>query len=467
MRRKPVQPNPQERGVVLLMTSVLLMFLVIPAVGLAIDGGIAFTVKSKLQASSDAAALAAARSLSRGLDLATQQASASATATRFFNANIQNGWMGLSNPTIAVTFPPAPPKTTIVNVATAVDVPTYFMRIAGFSTMHVTGSGAATRRDVNVELVVDRSGSLLTACGALRAAGNTFVQSFVDGRDRLGLITFGTTYHSDFDPAMDFQSRPAPNNMVTMLNNLTCTGGTNSAAAYWLAWQKLLAINEPGTLNVIVFFTDGYPNTLTMNKLQVLGSSHCTDKSDKSGVIAPASNLTAVFGVMQAIETGPPPAPNPDTRPTANSSGCTYASSPPGSLTSVASDIAALTYSGTSNQVDANGISLLGWQPVTMVGGRIPINNASAIQNAGVNALDNAAQQVRTLSAANGLNVVTYSIGFGTDVYPDLLKRIANTTDSMIYDSTKPTGLYVYASDSSQLSAAFARIASDILRISK
>ena len=70
------------------------------------------------------------------------------------------------------------------------------------------------------------------------------------------------------------------------------------------------------------------------------------------------------------------------------------------------------------------------------------------------------------MSAANSLSVVTYAIGFNTD-YPDLMKRSANTADSMIYDSTKPTGLYVYAADSSQLSAAFAKIASDILRISK
>ena len=42
--------------------------------------------------------------------------------------------------------------------------------------------------------------------------------------------------------------------------------------------------------------------------------------------------------------------------------------------------------------------------------------------------------------------MVTYATGFNTD-YPDLMKRIANTTDSMIYDSTKPTGLYVYKSD--------------------
>jgi hypothetical protein len=244
-----------------------------------------------------------------------------------------------------------------------------------------------------------------------------------------------------------------------MVNNISCVGGTNSAAAYWLAWQKLLAINEPGTLNVILFFTDGYPNTVTMNNLQVKASSTCVDKSDRTGVIEPAG--AQIWGVALAQETGPPPAPNPDWRAISNNSGCAFRTN----LANLSSDIVALTKAADTDQHDINNISLLGWQSVTRTAGRIQFNETN-VTNAGINALDNAAQQVRTLSAANSLSVVTYAIGFNTD-YPDLMKRIANTTDSMIYDSTKPTGLYVYASDASQLSAAFAKIASDILRISK
>jgi hypothetical protein len=46
------------------------------------------------------------------------------------------------------------------------------------------------------------------------------------------------------------------------------------------------------------------------------------------------------------------------------------------------------------------------------------------------------------------------------------MKRLANTTDSGIYDKTKPTGLYVYASTKSDLQGAFMQIASQILHLS-
>lgn len=459
--------NKRRKGVVLLMTSLMLLFIVIPIVGLAIDGGIMFTVKAKLQTATDGAALSAARSLSRGLSLAAQQESAHDTAVRYFHANVRPGWMGLSNPQIEVSFPPAPPKTTIVAVETSLETPTYFMRILGFHGFTIRASASANRRDVNIVLVLDRSGSLqqIGACGALREAAKSFVEAFVDGRDRLGLITYGTTYRSDFDPDFDFRSRPGSSDMVSMINNVICIGGTNSAAAYWLAYEKLLGINEPGTLNVIVFFTDGQPNTLHMPALQVKGTSGCVDKSDKNGVIAPAG--TQVWGVLHPYENAPPPAPNPDWRAAANSNGCAYA----GAFNRVADDIVALTKGGPQNEVDVFGNVLTGYKPVTRDGnGRIRINNAATITNAATNALDNAAARVRAQSAANGLDVITYSVGLGgapTQFEDEVLNRLANTPESPIYNPAYPTGMYIYAENASQLQQAFAQLASDILRISR
>ena len=115
---------------VLLVSAMMLLFIVIPVVGLAIDAGILYAVKAKLQTAVDGAALGAARSLSRGLDLASQQTAATDTATRWYHANFPVSWMGVAavtDPT--VTFPVAPPKTTIVNVAGTIQSPTYFMRI--------------------------------------------------------------------------------------------------------------------------------------------------------------------------------------------------------------------------------------------------------------------------------------------------------------------------------------------------
>ncbi len=41
-----------------------------------------------------------------------------------------------------------------------------------------------------------------------------------------------------------------------------CSGATSATKALELAYDEIKAINEPGTLNAIVFFTDGQPNAL-------------------------------------------------------------------------------------------------------------------------------------------------------------------------------------------------------------
>ena len=51
----------------------MLLMIVIPVLGLAIDAGVVFMIKAKLQASVDGAALASARGLSEALDLTSQQ----------------------------------------------------------------------------------------------------------------------------------------------------------------------------------------------------------------------------------------------------------------------------------------------------------------------------------------------------------------------------------------------------------
>ncbi|MCS6953352.1 MAG: VWA domain-containing protein [Bryobacterales bacterium] len=457
--------RPPQHGVVLLLTTLALLFVVIPVVGLAIDAGVAYATKGRLQTATDGAALAAGRSLSRGLDLASQRTSAVQTAEAVFRANFVDGWLGAFNPQISVSFPAAPPKTSIVRVETSVAAPTYFMRIFAVNSLTVRSVAEATRRDVNVMMVLDRSGSLAesNSCGPLRVAANSFVHAFLDGRDRVGLITFGTTYNVDFPLAFDFRSRSGTN-LPTMINNIACVGGTNAAAPYWLAYQQLRALNEPGALNVILFFTDGQPNSLHMPALQVRASSPCIDKSDKNGVVAPAG--TQVWGVFRALETGPPPAPNPDWRVVPGSTGCYYASS----YRRVVDDIVALTRPGAHNEVDVYGNSLVGYKtPIRRDGsGRIRLNDWETVTNAATNALDNAAQRVRNESVLNGLDVVTYCIALGGPGEPEqvLMRRIANVPQSPIYDPSKPVGGYIYAADANALHQAFAQVASDILRLS-
>jgi hypothetical protein len=93
-----------------------------------------------------------------------------------------------------------------------------------------------------------------------------------------------------------------------------------------------------------------------------------------------------------------------------------------------------------------------------------------SITNAGVNALDNAAQRARDDSITRNLNVYTYTIGLGNapnGVDNALLQRIANDPNANNYDPNKPIGEYVFAPTASQLNQAFSKIASQVLRLSK
>ena len=82
-----------ESGVSLILGTAALIF-IIPAVGLAVDVGYVYAIKSKLQAAVDGAALAAARGLSLGQSTTAQTASAKQKAVNWFYANLPaNDWM--------------------------------------------------------------------------------------------------------------------------------------------------------------------------------------------------------------------------------------------------------------------------------------------------------------------------------------------------------------------------------------
>ncbi|MCX6637495.1 MAG: hypothetical protein NT090_20765, partial [Acidobacteria bacterium] len=93
----------------------------------------------------------------------------------------------------------------------------------------------------------------------------------------------------------------------------------------------------------------------------------------------------------------------------------------------------------------------------------------SSVGIASANAVDSAAQRMRNDAT---LTPVIYVIGLGNPVTgeePDevLMRRMSNDPTSPIYDNTKLDGLYVFAASSADLSAAFYRIASEVLRIAR
>ena len=175
MNRHISRARGQEGFVLVYMAAILALLMV--TTGLAVDSGRAYLVKAQLSKAVDGAALAAARSLNSG--------NPRAEAVQIFKANFPPGYLGTSvatDPTAAANF-----FASNVNAATGVNVvtvtatavlPTTFMSVANLNTVTVASSGEATRRMVDLSLVLDVSSSIGPQWPAVRDAARTFVNSF-------------------------------------------------------------------------------------------------------------------------------------------------------------------------------------------------------------------------------------------------------------------------------------------------
>jgi Mg-chelatase subunit ChlD len=485
-----------ERGFVLVLYSLMMLFIIVPVVGLAIDAGIMYMIKGKLQTAVDGAALGAARSLAANVILADQESNASAAGIANYHANFPTAWMQVTpvnDPT--VDWSQSTSSTAVVQVTGTVAAPTWFMRLLGFNSVNVSATSTATRRNLNVILVVDRSESLQDEgnCPILKADAESFVEnSFVEGRDQVGMVTFGTSYNYDFALNTTFKS-----SLTTDLSNLTCTGFTNAAAGFTTGFNALLANTATNqfALNVIVFFTDGEPNTMTFGvnpstnaasssssyyPLPVSTTSSCnphTAGTTLSGVIAGDVTYNTWGGVFSWTNSGIPV--SSDFNATSGPpTGCSFQGGGgdigTGNSPSFRNDVSSLpthdafgnstntTWPGGTNGSFPYSVSLTGstWYSL------------QNLENAGTNTLDNAAYNARVAAASATMPYVVYTIGlnptstYGT-VNQALLERVANDPASPVYSTTYTAGKFYYVPTAGQLSQAFAAIASDILRIAQ
>ncbi len=267
-----------ERGVSLIFGTAALAFFIIPMVGLAVDVGLLYMNKAKLQGAVDGASLAAARALSLGANTAAQTASAQQNATNWFNANFQTG-TGLTSSTVLAT-PSVYDDTSgaigsaqirHVAVTASTNVPTLFLRwlpsAVNFTT--ITASGNASRRDAVIMMVLDRSGSMGPACPFMKSAAKTFTGQFAAGRDQIGMVTFADTSILVSPPTTNFQTVLGYTDSGGVghpgaIDGIACNGTTGTPQAISMAYNELYNINLPGALNVLFFETDGLPNTVTI-----------------------------------------------------------------------------------------------------------------------------------------------------------------------------------------------------------
>lgn len=476
MRFHPRHNRERQRGSAMVLFITLLAFVLIPVAGLAIDASIMYVVKSKLVTAVDSASLAAGRSLSASScsssDTSTQQ-----IAAAYMEANFPANTMGASIASVTAT-PSCNPTTKVrtVKVQGSATVPLLFARIFGSTSTTVSASGTSSRRDVNVVLVLDRSSSMIAnnVCSVMKTSAQNFVNMFTDGRDTLGLVTFMISANVDYPPSQTFKTGSP--SLTSVIGKLVCNGNTGSAAALQTAYKQIQAINKPGALNVIMFFTDGLPNGVTA-QFPIKSTSSCQfppnstlkgaieqvagdkDPGSTSGVNDPAGNLNIASGA-QALISGP---------------GCAFSTN----TSNMRQDIPYIPHYDIWSNPTWGYKVFTSAQLTTGPNSSDPGGNQyarvdvpTAITYSSINAAD---AQARTIRKDTNYRTVIYVIGLGGTTSEPLdqtfLQRVANIPNgpnpSDTNDPNQAQGYYVYAPNSGQLGSAFQTIASQILHLSQ
>lgn len=512
------RPFGSERGVILLLAC-FSMPVMVGMLGLGVDLSVMYSIKAKLQMACDGAAVAALRALSLAQDTASQTTMANAIAQQWFTSNFAGSYLGAESnvvPTVTV-LDQASIRTVTVTANTL--APTYFMKYWGRSATPIGATGAVSRRDVAITMVLDRSGSMasgnyggLTACDVMKQSAKVFTGMFQQGRDTIGLVTFAETVQVAQAPTTNFQAALGYTNSsgtaAGALDTISCGGWTNTASAVAVGWNELYKLQSPGALNIIVLFTDGLPTAGVYNFKNAMASgSGCTDglgvaissggnmalnpanwiaaqEANSGGTVSlglnsffapmggPVGAMVGDGANMNGIATFFSPVLGSTTEgQMKNPAGCSFGGGDP------TNDIAFVP------DLDNWGNASTGYRTgLTMDGlGHIQINAAN-LGNAHANQADNAANNARSPHVySNGIGmagVVFNTIGLGGNGGVDftLLQRMANDPagdatvpypDYTSYNQAQPKGHFIYAPDADQLKAAFIKMASQILRISK
>jgi len=425
--------------VVVLFAGVLLVLLFVA--GLAIDVGVLYGVKTKLQAAVDGAALAAGRVISLDTHPAELQAG------NFLNANFPVKFLGSTLSGQTVTASQGKDKAWNISVTATATVPTYFAKVFGWNSFSVLASSSTTVRSLDLVLVLDTSGSMVDADIAnLQQATTNFLQSFDPSYTRIGMIHFASGVIQDvqistsrwwFDKA----------GLTSAIGGLRPGGSTTSEEALRLAKLQLDSIPDytRSSLRAIVFFTDGAPN--------------CFYGKFMNG-------STEVAGALDSGVVGPPPAYQVwDISKQNITLGQYY-----GIATLPATD-----YSGQVNLQSYNSLRSLS----TAADGSIP-NTGCNVNIASRNMLENVANDARS---ETGNPIYIFTVGLGSQLRAqefsacyagdnsaeygeNILRRVANVSGVDTFNKNQPSGLYFWAGSSSQLQSAFTQIANYILRIS-
>jgi len=482
-----------EKGVALIYMAVTLTVLLL-FTGLAVDGGRGYVVKAQLSKAVDGAALGAARELNSG--------NPRQKAEQIFKANFPAGYLGTSS----VTDPTGDPNfySLATNPATGINVitiranavlPTTFMGLANFNYMNVSAMGEATRRMVDLSLVVDVSGSIAGQWPTVRDATRDFINAFDAAHDRLSLTLFSTGAEVRYAmPSSRGFDKPG---MMAAVPSTLLSGSTLMAEGLYRGWDQLRMVptGQQSGLRIIVLFTDGATNGVPGNWGGIGGiakSMRTADfpyRGDPSTWDAPPVSGVVPTNIVNGSPVNPPcnvssgswsaaglvPSNMQNPAPSSGWGGCRYM--PPNSWhTQRSSSGIPTSFPFFSNTLTVNGVAQSTKRSVIADGtGQFPTTLWN-VNNAARNLLEIIADAART-DTGGDYPVRIYTIGMGSlvtlllgtmpETPASILQRIANDPASPDHNPAQLDGAYFYAPTAADVSAAYQGIQNQILRLSK
>lgn len=249
-----------QRGAMLVLFGILLVVL-IGFCALAMEAGYWYMVRAELSKSVDAGAMAGAKNISNPyvdpLVLAEQVA----------RENFPVGYAGTPSTGLGtVAFKAYLDPDHRIRVTGSVNPPIFLTQLFGINQVVTNSIGVAKKNEVEIMLVLDRSGSMGPSYGNaivdLKTAAKSFVGFFQDtqDQDKLGLISFATGVTVD---------RPLGTNyvdpMISAINRMTAVGATNAEDSLAQAAGPRGLTDQSGVppdkrvQQFVIFFSDGNP----------------------------------------------------------------------------------------------------------------------------------------------------------------------------------------------------------------
>ncbi len=437
----------RQRGSVSIIVAVSL-FALLGILGLAVDSGLGYMIKARLDAATDGAVIAAGEAVTRGANQTEQTSNAQQAATAFFAANYPAGFLG-SSVTVGTPSIVFNAGTVTIGMTAQASMPVSFTKVLGFNVMNVSSTSQAIRKTLDMAFVIDTTGSLNTSGvpAAVRANAVAFLNNFDVTNDRVALMHFA--YGTVVDVPFNGNTRGFDRTTMTAdINKYTFNGSTNSAEAIWNARNQLnTVITQPSSLRVIVFFSDGAPNSFS--SFFKTNQSGC---NNTAGTIASPDSAGTMSGLY-------------------NMNALNQKLGSPCFQSNVTSLVSAMPKWYNAHNVNEQTFPV--W-PVTapraVPNGNITYVNVNRASRNLLEAMASAARDEGTyvFTLCYGPELVQPA-GPDNELGQDVLKCMANTADSLsrCYNPKQPVGVYCYAATPADLKPCFSQLASQILRISK